>query len=284
MQLVSLTRRPQLLGLDLDGTVVNSNNQVPAAIQQELQAWHAAGITLAFLTGRRPLTAGKHLDAIGLPAYAATNSGCLLWEYPSWKPLAQQYFPPNLVLPIADMLAPHSANFYVDSLRHGFEFFYLEREPSPLLDEYLSRWGFQARRIKDPGEMEGYQITQVAMPETDGVTLKLRDAILERFGGQLLAMAVRWPLLPCLALEVFHPDANKGSALAYFASLQSTPHELTAAVGDDVNDLAMIEWAGLSAAMPNSAPELAAAAKIRLEGEQDVALARLLKYWRELPP
>jgi len=272
-----------MLGLDLDGTVVDGTNRIPAQTIAELRACEQAGIRLAFLTGRRPRTAGYHLDKIGLPAYVATNSGCLLWEYPTWQSLKRQLFPAELVQPLAELLAPHSVNFYVDSLEHDFEFFYLKRQHSPQLEEYLHRWNFVAREIAEPAAMAGYGITQVAMPHAEEVVRGLRDAVAARFDGRVLALAVRWPLIPTLCLELFHPDANKGAALQHFAELLNVPRERVAAVGDDVNDLAMIEWAGWGVAMPQAGSETQAAADEVLEGDEAEALAPLLRRLRELP-
>lgn len=276
-------RRPQLIGLDLDGTVVDGDNEVMPAVREELWACQGAGVALAFLTGRRPHTAGKHLDAIGLPALAATNSGCLLWEYPGWKQLARRMFPAELVQPIAEMLAPYSANFYVDASRTGFEFFYLHRQPTAALEEYLRRWAGQARRILDPTEMAGYEITQVAMPAPDAEVLRLRDAIRGRYDGQVLALAVHWPLVPSRTLELFSPEANKGSALRFFARRLGIEQERVLAIGDDVNDQAMIEWAAHGVAMPESTGELERYADEVLDGDKAQTLAALLRRVRELP-
>jgi HAD superfamily hydrolase (TIGR01484 family) len=280
---VPTDKRPQLIGLDLDGTVVDHLNEVMPAVREQLQACHRAGIALAFLTGRRPHTAGKHLDAIGLPALAATNSGCLLWEYPGWKQLARRMFPAALVQPIAEMLAPYSANFYVDASQAGFEFFCLDRQPTPALDEYLKRWAGQARRITDPAEMAGYEITQVAMPAPDDEVLRLRDAIRGRYDGQVLALAVHWPLVPARTLELFSPEANKGSALRYFAERLGIGRDRVLAIGDDVNDQAMIEWAAHGVAMPGSTGGLERYADEVLEGDKAQALAGLLGRLRGLP-
>lgn len=276
-------RRPRLLGLDLDGTVVDANNEIPERTIEGLIACERAGIQLAFLTGRRPRTAGFQLKKIGLPAFVATNSGCLLWEYPAWKPLRRRLFPAELVQPLAQLLAPYSVNFYVDSLEHDFEFFYLKRELSPVLEEYLARWNFAAREISDPQEMEGYDVTQVAMPGDDQLVISKRDEVAASYDGRVLALAVRWPLIPSLCLELFHPEGNKGSALKHFARLSDVPREQVVAVGDDVNDLAMLQWAGWGAAMPQAGEDTRAAADEVLDGVGVEALAPLLKRLRELP-
>lgn len=280
---MQIFRRPKLIALDLDGTVVNGRNEIPQCNIDALRACHAAGIQLAFLTGRRPRTATKHLDVIGLPALVATNSGSLLWEYPAWNSLRQQFFPPELVQPIAAMLAPHSVNFYVDSQRHGFEFFYLERHHSSEMECYLERWGLQARRITDAAEMSGYDITQIAMPNTREESTRLCDEVISRFDGQVLAMAVRWPLLnKCIALEIFHPDANKGTAIEFFADRLKLENLDVLAAGDDVNDLAMLCWAGHGVAMPDASPELVEIADEQLSGDNVESLAELLDRVREL--
>jgi len=280
---VQLSTRPRLIALDLDGTVVNGENRIPPATLKELAACRAAGIELAFLTGRRPKTAGKHLDVINLPAHVATNSGSLVWRYPSWQSIARQFFPAELVQPVATLLAPHSANFYVDSLAHGFEFFYLDRQPTPALDIYLERWGFEARRIKDPAEMAGFEITQIAMPGDDEIVHALRDSISGSYDGQLLALAVKWPLIPTLCLEIFHPRANKGAALARIASELNLTRRQIVAVGDDTNDAAMLEWAGYGIAMPQANELTRASADYVLAGTGPEDMPGLLEQLRALP-
>lgn len=275
-------QRPRLIGLDLDGTVVNADNEVLPEVSAALRACHEVGIALAFLTGRRPLTAAKHLDAIGLSALVATNSGCLLWEYPAWRQLERRMFPAELVQPVAELLAPYSANFYVDAQQTGFEFFYLDRQPTPALDEYLRRWAKQARRINDPAAMAGFEITQVAMPASDEEVLRKRDEVRRQFDGQVLALAVHWPLVPARTLELFHPLANKGSALECFAKRLGVEQNRTLAIGDDVNDEAMISWAAHGVAMPASTGGLDAAADEVLQGGQAEALCGLLERLRDL--
>lgn len=275
--------RPQLIGLDLDGTVVDNTNRIPAATAQAVRACHQAGIALAFLTGRRPITAGPHLDTVGLPCQVATNSGCLRWQYPGWALTGARYFAPELVQPVAALLDPYSANFYVNSQEEGVEYYLLDRQPTPELEEYVARYGFRIRRVRHASELNGARITQIAMLGPADVVVALRDRINTELNGRVLALAVRWPLLDVLALELFHPEANKGGALAQFAAELGLPRERTLAVGDDVNDLAMLRWAGHGAAMPGASPELAAIADEALAGDGVHALAPYLARLLELP-
>ena len=70
--------------------------------------------------------------------------------------------------------------------------------------------------------------------------------------------------------------ADKGRALAYVADYLGVPRARTVAIGDVLNDLEMIQWAGLGIAMGNSAPALLARAS-RVTGtiEEDGAAAAI---------
>ncbi len=270
--------KPKLIGLDLDGTVVGNDNQICETNLCAIRSCHERGIHFAFLTGRRPLTAKKHLDTLGIPGFVATNSGCLLWEYPEWKQLERRMFPQHLLLPIAAALAPHSANFHVDSSETGFEFIHLERDSNPALDEYMVRYGKNTKHITDPQELTGFNVTQIAMPaQNPEVVRQLRKKITTMFKSQVLAMAVRWPLMDVLALELFNPEANKGSALADFARRSGLTSADCLAAGDDVNDIPMLTWAGTSLAMPQAGAEVVAVANHKLEGNGVEALGQYLQ-------
>jgi hydroxymethylpyrimidine pyrophosphatase-like HAD family hydrolase len=275
--------RPQLLALDLDGTVVDSANHIPAPTVAALRACHRAGIALAFLTGRRPLTTAPHLDRLGLPCRVATNSGCLRWDYPGWELTGARYFDPELVQPVAELLAPHSANFYVNSAETGFEYYLLDRQPTPELEHYLTRYGLNIRRIHAPDGLAGARITQIALPGPPAVITALRDHIHATFAGRVLALQVRWPLLDALALELFHPEAHKGGALAQFAASLGVAQARTLAAGDDVNDSAMLTWAGHGVAMPGASAALLPCADEALAGEGVLALAPYLESLLDLP-
>lgn len=275
--------RPQLLGLDLDGTVVDEHNAVPAETRAALHACHKAGIALAFLTGRRTRTAAPLLEQIGLPALAATNSGCLLWRTPEWRILKRQLFPQALLPRIAELTAPYSVNFYLDTTQTEIEFMQLQRETTPEAAHHLQRYGWNTRFINDAAELAGHPVTQVALPAPAAITERLRDKVRGALDGQVLALSVRWPLLPATALEVFHSEATKGRALAYFAELLGIERCACLAAGDDVNDTPMLAWAGWGVAMPQAGDEVRAAADEALSGDGASALALYLQSLLDLP-
>ena len=81
-------------------------------------------------------------------------------------------------------------------------------------------------------------------------------------------------------LEVFDRQVSKWTAIHRLALEQGVPRERIAAIGDEVNDLAMIEGAGLGVAMGNAVPAVKAAARAHTASNaQDgvaVAIRRIL--------
>lgn len=280
---MQINYRPRLIGLDMDGTLVDEHNRVPEENIAALHACRAAGIELAILTGRRPRTAGPLLDSIGLKLLVATNSGCLLWEYPAWKQLQRRMFPAEHLATLAELTAPHTINFYLDASVAGIEFIQLLRESTPEIDLHWQRYGQNTRQIHDVAELEGYTVSQAALPANGELVAELLGRVRATLDGQVLALAVRWPLLPTMALEVFHPMANKGAALAFFAERLGIAREATMAVGDDTNDIAMLKWAALGVAMPQAQAEVRSAASVVLDGNGARSLAPFLLQLASLP-
>lgn len=71
-------------------------------------------------------------------------------------------------------------------------------------------------------------------------------------------------------LEVFDPQVNKWTAVHRLALEQGISRERIAAVGDEVNDVALIEGAGLGVAMGNAVPAVMRVAnRVTLSNAED---------------
>jgi len=71
-------------------------------------------------------------------------------------------------------------------------------------------------------------------------------------------------------LDLLPPGVSKGAALERLASRLGIDRKETMAIGDNWNDVAMLEWAGQGVMMGNAAQELRTMAKMR--------------GWKQAPP
>ncbi len=81
-------------------------------------------------------------------------------------------------------------------------------------------------------------------------------------------------------LEFLPAHANKGEALATLSQSLEIPQQNVMAIGDYLNDLEMVSWAGFGVAMGNAVDEVKATAKaitgINDEGGVAMAISAVL--------
>jgi hydroxymethylpyrimidine pyrophosphatase-like HAD family hydrolase len=307
--------KPRLIGFDLDGTLLDQLHGLRPEVAAALQALRRSGIEVAFLTGRRAksarlgLAGGKYgalysvaeaapgssaPDFGAVPdialvqyeehSYCATNGGCLLWEFPEWKAIGRRLMPADLVGPLVELLAPYTVNLYQDVGAEDSGVLQIAREYTPEMALCTERFNYGAHARTDLAGFDHGNVTQLSLPASPELIAELLPRVREHFQGRLTALPVRWPLVGCMALEVFSSEANKGTAMAHFAEQLGIESADTMAVGDDTNDLAMFAFCGFSAAMPQAEEHIAAQASVHLAYDNGAAepgplvLARYLQH------
>ena len=87
-------------------------------------------------------------------------------------------------------------------------------------------------------------------------------------------------------LEFMHKDATKGNGLLALAELLGIDRSETMALGDQQNDLTMIEAAGLGVAMGNAVPEVKAIADVETTTQNEDGVGVAVEKWvlgRDVP-
>jgi hypothetical protein len=76
--------------------------------------------------------------------------------------------------------------------------------------------------------------------------------------------------------ELTAPGCTKGRALMQFASAFGIAREAVIAIGDQQNDIEMVEWAGFGVAVRSGPPELCAVARTLIDGPERAGVAVFL--------
>jgi hypothetical protein len=85
------------------------------------------------------------------------------------------------------------------------------------------------------------------------------SAIADRIRAKFAHQAALVQTEPHL-LQIMHATVSKAQALRVVAGELKVPRERVMAIGDNANDVGMIQWAGLGVAVGNATPEARAAA------------------------
>jgi Cof subfamily protein (haloacid dehalogenase superfamily) len=263
-----------LIALDVDGTLFGDDLTPSPRTQAALHAARVQGVHVTLATGRtfeatRAIAAPRGIDA---PVFC--YPGAWVRDPVSGATLLHQTVPRALALAVIDLAraADRQCNVYiadqvyVEQLKpESAIYFHLNRRtpPQPVPDLLTL--------VRDaPHDPTKLVLVLPAAAETDAMV----EALAARFGAAIYATKSH----PNFA-EVINPDVNKGTALAAVAAHYHIPQAATMAVGDGMNDLPMLQWAGLGVAMGQAYPEVRAAADVVTASLAEDGLAQAIERY-----
>jgi len=276
--------RYRLLAIDIDGTLVNSQDQLTEPTRAALARAVAAGIRVVLATGRRYSRALPLVEPLRLDVPLVTASGALIKDPLDHRTLHRAEFAAGVLqglLQIVDS-AGYEPVLYADTFAEGFDYYCQRLDVvQPELAEYLALnpdchrlW---PALIADPppGVFSGF-----AIGSRDEM-LALCAALERRFPRELYVHVLRSPRYQGYMCEIAPFGATKWSGIERLARQWGIRDEEICAVGDDVNDIPMIRAAGLGVAMGNASPEVKAAADRIAPGHDEDGLTHVVDWLLE---
>jgi Cof subfamily protein (haloacid dehalogenase superfamily) len=237
----------KLIAIDLDGTLFNSKQQISEANKNALKRVLDHGIHTAIVTGRGRSGAMTAIDMLGIEMPVICSAGSLIYKNHGSEIISSRPFQINDELArIVDFARRHDTGLIADSLEGNWWF-----GPDKLsenLDPLTAAYAWQSRRTLSP-EIDFLRpmlkITLVADPDV----LRLAEDELCRQCPSLhhVYAGMRY-------IDLTRIDVNKGSALEILSRHLGLAAKETAAMGDQLIDVSMLDYSGLSIAMEN-APE-----------------------------
>jgi len=252
----------RLLALDIDGTLTDPNFQVSSRNIAALRAAHEAGIEIILATGRRHDYALPIAKELGFPIWLISSNGALIRSSNS-----ETFFTDRLPARTAAELIQ-----YMDEFR-GHAVLTFDRstnvpgndslvlESADELNKTVSRW-LQVNRpyIKFVSPLEDALTEDPLQAMYCG-----RVAVMERlqkrlnqaaFLDKITVMRTQYDHRDLCILDILNRDCSKGHALRRWAEERGLKPEQIMAIGDNHNDLEMLEFAGVAVVMGNASNEL----------------------------
>jgi Cof subfamily protein (haloacid dehalogenase superfamily) len=277
-------RRFQLLAIDIDGTLVNSHDQLTSATRDALVRAGEAGIRIVLATGRRYSRTLHLVEPLAIDVPLVTASGSLVKDPHGHQTLYRADFDlPTLgdASVLVDRFGFHPL-MCADTFDEGFDFYCDESAVlNPFLEEYMRlNPGCGQHR---PGLVtcppEG--VFNVFTMGTQVEMLALQAELERQMPGRLTTHVLRSPRYRGFICEIAMAGITKWSGIQWLAKRWAIPDNAICAVGDDVNDLAMIEGAGLGVAMGNAQPVVKAVADRIAATHDEDGLVQVVKWLLE---
>lgn len=255
----------RLITTDLDGTLVQNATDVSDANIAALKAAMDRGIEVCIATGRSHQSASQFARRLGIEeSLIISFNGAMVRRANEDEPLRHVPVPAGEARVIVDMAREgnHSLLYFIKDdlyVTHMHRWAWL----------YLQRTGDRAEPVGDLRRFDGTSPTKLLIADEPDTVAELLERDIQRFKGRLYVTRS----LPHY-IEYLNPAATKGHALAWLADHLGVGLEHTMALGDQLNDLPMIEEAAIGVAMPGACEQVRdAAAYVAESADEGVAEA-----------
>lgn len=231
----------KLIAIDLDDTLLNTERHVSPRNREAIRAARERGVMVTLATGRMYQSALPYALELGLDVPLITYQGALIKTALTGEELLHHPIPLDVAQTIIRLVedSPVQLNLYVDDELY--------------VSELTERGQAYADRVRVPIHPVGRLSTWLKQAPTKIVIVHDPEAIagicaeIQARLGDRVRLTCSWPHF----LEISHPDASKGQALAFFSQRYGISPAKMMACGDGENDLDMIRYAGLGVVMGN---------------------------------
>lgn len=254
---------------DVDGTLVTDDKVLTAGAETAVAALDATGITFAVISSRPPRGLRNIVASLGITTPITGFNGGLIAK-PDLSPLVQHFLPREVAHRSIDKLDKLGLEVWV----FAGEDWLLRRIDGPYVGLERHTIGFGPRLVGDFGPFLGSAAKIVGVSgDFDHLAGCEREVRLALSNEATVVRSQPY------YLDITHPRANKGEALASIAGLLGIPLTEIAVIGDGANDVAMFERAGLSIAMGNAARDVQQAADLVTASNSEGGFAAAVEHF-----
>ena len=236
-----------LIVSDFDGTLVNKDGTIAESNKKAISEYISAGGTFAISTGRMPAGILPRAKELELKGVMCCCQGAIVMDIESGEIISEGRLPLETTIAIVKKMEEMGLHIHVYDQRDfycnmdDFALKYYEKatrcKAKLVLDKPLSKF------VEENG-ICSYKV--LAMVDTEDNEKVLNELAKENFEGCELTKSDE------NLVEVINAKYSKGTAVRFLAEHFNTPLEKTVAIGDQLNDLPMIEMAGLGVAVQNA--------------------------------
>ncbi len=250
----------RLLATDIDGTLLNPQFQISERDLSALRRAHASGIEIVLVTGRRHTFALPIARQLGFDLWLISSNGAVT------RSLSGETFHRDL-MPAETCRRLCAA---MQEFRGNTVLTFDKETKGALVLEHMDELGASIRRWLEKNvqyidfviPIERALVTDPIQSMFCGSIARMNQALeaLNNSGmqGMVTILRTEYPQRDLLMIDVLDAGCSKGHALERWAAHRGYRREQVMAVGDNHNDVEMLEFAGHPVIMGNACEELRA--------------------------
>ena len=266
----------KLVAIDMDGTLLNSKGTVSDRTRQAIYDAGKRGVYVVLATGRILKSAINHSLELNLNRPIISSNGAvivdenqnIIYEIPMKMDAVEKV----VKLGQSENIYFHFYNedsFYANTYIEEVLNFYNTEESKKNGRE------IKVNIFKDSNEITGNGINVYKFLFIDDDRNKL-DSLKEKLiGVDNISVCSSWSN----NLEVMDNRVSKGNGLKYLCNKLNISSENVIAIGDNENDISMLQYAGLGVAMGNGVEKAKSVADLIAESNDEDGVAKIIEKY-----
>lgn len=257
-----------MLALDLDGTLLNSRGELSDRNSLAIAEARRLGVRVALVTGRRFRDARPLALQLGLDVPVISHNGALTKHARTLETVAAALLPLEAAREVLRIGRAAGADALLSDDPHGAGVLVYDHLSDD--NEALAKYIAWSRRIHGPEAEEAVRRVPALEDYLDHAPVHISfsgsvarmKAVEERLqtelGGSVKVLCTIYTKMDFALVDVLHPEVSKGTGVRAAAEEQGLTHREVMAVGDNFNDMEMLQYAGTGVLMGNAEASLRA--------------------------
>ena len=265
---------------DFDGTLLKSDGTIAQETKDVIDGYMGAGGRFALCTGRTPSSILPRAKELGLKGLVACYQGSVVMDIETGELKQDGFLPTDGAVEICQAMEEMGLHVHVYELYQYYS--NMDDDALKLYEKISGVKGVVCNEkplsafVKDSG-MKVCKVLALVAPEEKE---KVYQALQKRFGNEFYVT-----YSAAFLVEITSRRYSKASAVECIADYYGVPVQETIAIGDSLNDLPMLERAGLGIAVKNADENVKERAKLAYGYTNDEnAVGKIVKefgFWSE---
>ena len=268
----------RLVALDIDGTILDSRGQVGPRIKVAVHRAQEAGVAVVLATGRRFRAAQPIAEELAIRAPLVLNNGALVVEPDGEEIFYHQPLEPQTAVQAVRLLEEEGmAPILYRHTTSGPDVFYRVPTQDPWFKRFYDRPDI-ALQVPDLEAISALGPEKILVWDQKDRLYALEDWLRAALGRRARVF-ISLDDAEHATLEVVHGSCSKADGVRRVASRMGVLRRQVLAVGDHLNDLELIRYAGLGVAMGNARDEVKATARLVTGTNDEEGAAEVLERY-----
>ncbi|WIV13842.1 Cof-type HAD-IIB family hydrolase [Proteiniborus sp. MB09-C3] len=261
----------KLVAIDLDGTLLTEEKRIPTKNADVLRKLSDSGVEIIIATGRRYWSARKFMKEIDMDLTVVANNGTIIRSMHNDKAILNKYLDKEDFYTLIKEGRKRGLYpvIHVDHFDEDYDIIIELDKEHKKYSSYLYDIPDRYKQIEDLLFYEDPRVLSVVFPGDINLLKEfhglLNDTHRDKYCSHILtSLSKVGPIL-----EIMGPLGSKWKTLSDYATQKGITREEIVAIGDDDNDIEMIQNAGLGIGMKNSSSGVKKVADIITEKTND---------------